>query len=129
VDLVEVFELVIHEEARHILFFANWIDYETVRRPAWRKLGFLARRAKATALKAWSRVEMARGGLGGGAASTNAFTATGHAAMGIDLNVQDFIDMCQRENARRMTLFDPRLLHPQFIPRTMRAIRPLLQFA
>ena len=79
---------------------------------------------------------MARGGLGGGAtdgakggaAGTNAFTATGHAAMGIDLNVRDFIDLCQSENARRMNLFDPRLLRPQFIPRTMRAIRPLLRF-
>ncbi|MDA0703637.1 MAG: ferritin-like domain-containing protein [Proteobacteria bacterium] len=136
-DLVEVFEPVIQEEARHILFFANWIAYETARRPAWRRPEFLARRARAIALKAWSRVEMARGGMGGGstdgakggAAGTSAFTATGHAAMGIDLNVRDFIDMCQSENVRRMKVFDPRLLRPQFIPRTMRAIRPLLRFA
>jgi hypothetical protein len=136
-DLVEVFEPVIQEEARHILFFANWIAYETARRPAWRRPGFLAFRAKTIALKAWSRVEMARGGIGGGsddradkdAASTNAFTATGHAAMGIDLNVRDFVDLCQTENARRLNEYDPRLLRPQFIPRTMRAIRPLLRFA
>ncbi|MBT5415825.1 MAG: ferritin-like domain-containing protein [Rhodospirillaceae bacterium] len=130
-ELVEVFEPVIQEEARHILFFANWIAWETARRPAWRKPGFLASRAKAIALKAWSRVEMARGGIGGNddAASTHAFTATGHGAMGIDLNVRDFVDLCQSENARRMAPYDERLVRPQFIPRTMQAIRPLLRFA
>ena len=128
-ELVEVFEPVIQEEARHILFFANWVAWETARRPAWRQPAFLARRCKAIAQKAWSRLEMARGGMGGDGASSNAFTATGHAAMGFDLDIKSFIDLCQRENARRMARYDARLRRPQFIPRAMRMARPFLGLA
>lgn len=126
-ELVEVFEPVIQEEARHILFFANWLAWETARRPAWRKPGFLAQRTKAICQKAWSRLEMARGGASAGA-SSNAFTATGHAAMGFDLGIRSFIDLCQRENARRMARYDARLKRPQFIPRAMRLAHPFLRF-
>ena len=71
-ELVETFEPVMQEEARHILFFRNWVAWHRARLPWWRKIMFDARRVAVFARMVWQRAMIARGAGG------NNFTATGH---------------------------------------------------
>jgi hypothetical protein len=120
-QLIEVFEPVIQEEARHILFFVNWIAYETANRPVWRRPAFLGRRGYALGRKAVSRLQLAKG-----ANANSDMTRRGHEAIGIDLSPGKFMDLCLAENNRRMARYDPRLLRPEALPRMVRLVRPLI---
>ena len=116
-ELVETFEPVMQEEARHILFFRNWVAWHRTRLPLWRKIIFDIRRVAVFARVVWQRAMVARGAGG------NNFTATGHRDMGIDVKPRDVIDICLGENERRMALYDARLLRPTFVPRLARLAR------
>lgn len=120
-ELVEVFEPVIQEEARHILFFANWVAYMQANRALPAKPAFLARRLKALAQKAWNRLQFAR-------ESDNRSTMTmeGHKSMGISLSPRAFFALCLAENDRRMSRYDARLLRPRFMPTLIRMALPFL---
>jgi hypothetical protein len=119
--LVEVFEPVIQEEARHILFFANWIAYASVNRPVWRRPAFRSRCLYALARKAVSRLQLAKG-----ANANSDMTRRGHESIGISLSPRKFMELCLSENDRRMARYDPRLLRPEALPRMIRLARPLL---
>ncbi|HEX7007033.1 MAG TPA: ferritin-like domain-containing protein [Alphaproteobacteria bacterium] len=119
--LVDVFEPIIQEEARHILFFVNWLAYVGAGRPRWRQPVFLARRGYALATKAASRLRLARG-----ADANSDMTLRGHKAIGVSLSPGRFIDLCLRENERRMARYDERLLRPQALPRLVKLARPFL---
>lgn len=119
-DLVETFEPVIQEEARHILFFRNWVAWHRARLPWGRKLVFDTRRVAVFIRLIWQRAMIARGAGG------NNFTATGHRDMGIAVKPRDVIDVCLAENDRRMALYDARLLRPTFVPRLARLARRFL---
>src|SRR5213593_5246507 len=54
--LVARFDGVMQEEARHILFFTNWIAYRRLRLPFHRKARFLIRRGLCMSLQAVGRV-------------------------------------------------------------------------
>ena len=116
-ELVETFEPVMQEEARHILFFRNWVAWHRTRLPPWRKIIFDIRRVAVFARVVWQRAMVARGAGG------NNFTVTGHRDMGIDVKPRDVIDICLGENERRMALYDARLLRPTFVPRLARLAR------
>jgi hypothetical protein len=119
--LVEVFEPVIQEEARHILFFVNWIVYAGANRSALGRVAFRSRCLYALARKAVSRLQLAKG-----ANANSDLTRRGHQAIGIDLSPRKFMELCLAENDRRMARYDPRLVRPQALPRLVRAARPFL---
>ncbi len=57
--LVQIFDGVMQEEARHILFFTNWAAYQRVRLPLPEKPRFVVRRALGLGLQALGRVRTA----------------------------------------------------------------------
>lgn len=112
--LFDIFEMLMHEEARHIVFFVNWV--------AWR-------RARAGLVAAWLRAPVAApyygravGRLVGTAwrgrkvNDGKDFSAT-QASIFLDgFTLRRLIAECTSENARRMAEFDPDLLRPRLIP-------------
>ena len=123
-ELVEVFEPVIQEEARHILFFINWLCYLQRRRFILLRPEMVVRRFLAVTQKAWNRLSLARGMDGKNNAD---MTMKGHEAMGIKLTPRAFMEICLAENERRLGRYDERLLRPQFMPRLVRMALPLLK--
>lgn len=119
--LVEVFEPVIQEEARHILFFANWVAYIQANRAPLARPLFFARRLRALAGKAWNRLWFARG-----ANNRSSMTMDGHKSLGISLTPRKFFETCLAENDRRMSRYDARLLRPRFMPALVRAALPFM---
>lgn len=123
-ELVEVFEPVIQEEARHILFFVNWVRYLQRQRFILLRPEIVARRFVAVARKAWNRLSLARDLDGNNNAD---MTLKGHEAMGIELSPRGFMEVCLAENDRRLGCYDERLLRPQFMPRLVRLALPFLK--
>ena len=118
--LVRVFEPIIQEEARHIVFFINWMVWSRTNRGWWRRQTFRMRCGRALALQAWKRLKTARG-----AANKDDFTQKGAASFDVDLDPKKFFQLCLTENDRRMAMFDARLKRPRVMPA---AIRLALKF-
>ena len=60
-ELVETFEPVIQEEARHILFFANWVAWRRRNLPLWERPIFRLTEWAVWAFLIWERIGIARG--------------------------------------------------------------------
>lgn len=110
--LLSIFDRVLWEEARHILFFVNWMAYERAQRAGRARL----RHALAS-------------GRGYGRALLNIATIARSAADGSatpraddlpkvfsGLTLPKFLAACVAENERHMARFDPRLLRPRLMP-------------
>jgi hypothetical protein len=108
--LVTLFEPIMQEEARHILFFVNWVAYRRRQLPVWRQPAHFGRCLLSMAVQAWSRVQTARG-VGNGD-----FTMKGHEAIDVDISPRAFLQLCLRENAQRLDRYDARLLRPRLVP-------------
>jgi hypothetical protein len=114
--LVDTFEPVIQEEARHILLFANWLAWHRKRLPPWRRLRFELRVVRAWIFLGWERIGIARG-IDSGNQADNNFTLNGSQAVSdIDLSPLDLMAICLAENDRRFAGYDPRLLRPTTMP-------------
>lgn len=125
-ELVDTFEPVIQEEARHILFFANWVAWYRRQLPWWRRLAFEFKVARVWLFLIWERIGIAKG-LDSSAQMQDAnFTLTGHQQIGLDLNLPQLLDLCLAEDQRRMAGYDPRLLRPTFVPGLARLARRLM---
>jgi hypothetical protein len=122
--LVDTFEPVMAEEARHILFFVNWVAWHRRTLPWWRRPWFVLRCIGVWAFLIWERLGLVRSV--GGAPDNHNFTATGSKSLGIDVKIRDVMDVCLAENDRRLGLYDPRLLRPRIVPTFIRMIRRLL---
>jgi hypothetical protein len=134
--IVSVFETIMQEEARHILFIVNWAEYLRARQPLPLRPVFDARRAWKIVQQATDRLKGAlqmAGGSGkkdekkeekadGGQAG---FTLASHASFG-DFSLRSFLELCLAENDRRFAPYDARLLRPQMVPRTVRALVKVL---
>jgi hypothetical protein len=110
-ELVRVFEPVIQEEARHIVFFINWMVWTRANRSWWRRLAFRLRCGRVLALQIWKRIKTARSTAG-----NEDFTRKGAASFDVDLSPKTFFALCLSENQRRMAMFDARLKRPRAMP-------------
>jgi hypothetical protein len=128
--LVETFEPVMQEEARHILFFVNWLAWYRRNLAWWRRPWFWGVIAFAWVLLVRERIGLARG-IDASKEETpqdNNFTLTGSKSVtDIDLAPAALLDLCLIENERRMAGYDARLLRPRTVPRVVRLARLFLR--
>lgn len=123
--LVDTFEPVIQEEARHILFFVNWAAWHRRTMPFWRRPFFELKVLAVWLFLIWERIGIARD-VGGGVQDNN-FTVTGAKSVGDDIDVAELIDICLAENTRRMNRYDRRLLRPFAVPALARLARRFMR--
>jgi hypothetical protein len=110
--LVTQFEPIMQEEARHILFFVNWLAYRRAQLSWWRRPKLVARCLLSMATQVWSRVQTVRGVQAKG----ENFTMKGHEAITANLSPRDFLQLCLQENERRLNCYDRHLLRPRLVP-------------
>ncbi len=123
-SLTSLFLRVMEEEARHIVFFVNWIAWDRdragCRGPAIQAVPTLLEYFRAITRRAKSGSEMAAGG-----SSSSSSTTDGKINLFDDvlkgLTPTKFLRACIDENERYMRAFDARLLRPRFIPALARA--------
>ena len=138
--LISIFETIMQEEARHILFIVNWAAYLRARRPVLMRPAFDVWRGWNITAQAFDRLKGALSMAGGdkkddekkdGAAAPardetqDGFTLKSHSAFG-DFSLRSFLETCLAENDRRLSLYDPRLLRPMLVPSVIRRVVKVL---
>ncbi|MDP9127455.1 MAG: ferritin-like domain-containing protein [Pseudomonadota bacterium] len=113
-ELVEVFEPVIQEEARHILFFVNWVAWMATNKALLPRLVFRLRCAAALILAGLGRVSLA-GAADRGKGGDN-FVVAGGESLTEGLTLRNLLEIALAEDKRRMGQYDPRLLRPRIMP-------------
>jgi hypothetical protein len=112
--MFSIFETLMYEETRHIVFFVNWMAWQAVRRgqgAAWRRALTSLRfyyRALRRMLATIRRGQQVNDGRDFSATQANLFLQ--------DFTFRRFLAYCYEENNRRMGHFDGNLLKPSFIP-------------
>ena len=132
-ELVQIFEPVVQEEARHILFFVNWVKYRRSLLSWWQRPAFRLRCGWLILKQVASRVKTAKT-LGGGrdangvgeSASSDNFTLSAHQELGSNLTLHGLLGLCLAENERRMAPYDPRLLRPRLVPTVAKLLYRIL---
>jgi hypothetical protein len=117
--LVALFDPIMQEEARHILFFANWVAYRRRHVGVAGQPAYAFRRGLAISLQVLSRIRTAID-VGKGNDQEN-FAMKSHESFG-EISARRFLETCLRENRRRLSHYDERLLRPRLVP-------PLARFA
>jgi hypothetical protein len=115
--LVKIFDGVMQEEARHVLFFANWVAFRGLRLPLRLRPWFLARRGLGMSLQALGRIRTALELRGADAGDD--FTMRVPESIG-EVTLRKLAAVCLGENDRRLARYDPRLLRPRLVPRLVR---------
>ena len=126
--LVTVFEPVMEEEVRHILFFVNWVKARRMELPWWKRPAFRARCAWIILKQVASRVKTARsmGGADPAGAPSENFTLTAHQNIAAPVTLHGLLEKCLAENDRRMARYDARLLRPRLVPGIARVLFRIL---
>ena len=112
--LVETFEPVMQEEARHITFFVNWVAWHRRNMSWWRRPWF-----ELKVLAVWLFLIYERMGIASDVSNgqqDNNFTVSGAEQLGADIDVGELMAICVAENDRRLKPFDNRLKRPRFVP-------------
>jgi len=113
-EMLQIFETLMFEETRHIVFFINWMAYTEARK------GWLARTVSPLVTLRYyvravhNKIRFARRGQ-------QIDDGKGLAALQVSMfldgfNFRRFLEDCYAENSRRMGVFDPELLRPSFLP-------------
>lgn len=112
-QIFTIFDLILQEEASHIVFFVNWVAYLQASKGQGAKL-FRGMHS----LWHYGRAVQHLLGIVNSSSNSNGegFTATGASAFTDDLSLDMFLSTCIQENARRMRSFDDRLIRPQLLP-------------
>ncbi len=108
-----IFDPILDEEARHIVFFVNWVAYLQANR------GRGARIFRA-AHSLWNYGGALRhlfDIISGTGPQNEGFTATSADSFDLDITPEIFLSTCVQENKRRMSKYDPQLLQPELLPR------------
>jgi hypothetical protein len=113
-ELIQTFDPVVNEEARHILFFVNWIAWHRRNMAWWRRPWFELRVLAVWIFLIWERIGIA-GDMSHGQQDNN-FTMTGAEQLGADIDVGELVAICLSENDRRLAPYDNRLKRPRFVP-------------
>jgi hypothetical protein len=120
---------IVQEEARHILFFANWIAWCRARERGVGKLAHMARCARAMSAQVWGRVRTAIAAARGGSDASGEesdFMMGVKDSLEVVSSPRQLLEVCLRENDRRLAPYDPRLLRPTFVPKLARAMARVL---
>ncbi|MDE2052886.1 MAG: ferritin-like domain-containing protein [Gammaproteobacteria bacterium] len=125
-QLVRIFEPVMQEEARHILFFVNWVKARRAQLPWRRRPAFRARCGWIILKQIASRVRTARALGNGPKDSSENFTLIAHQEVAAPVTVHALLGKCLEENDRRLSQYDPRLLRPRLVPGLARLLYRLL---
>jgi hypothetical protein len=113
-SMFQIFDRLMYEETRHIVFFVNWMAYRQVQK----KRGRIWWRAAASLRFYYRALKRLVGTARRGAQLNDGkeFSAT-QASMFLDgFTFRRFLEDCYGENARRMKEIDPELLRPSFLP-------------
>lgn len=131
--LIDIFETIMQEEARHILFIVNWAAYLRARRPLALRPAFDLWRGWNIAAQAFDRLKGALAMTGGDGkkdadgrdGSQDGFTLKSHNIFG-DFSLRAFLETCLAENDRRLAPYDPRLLRPMLVPSVVKTVVKVL---
>ena len=113
--MFELFDTLLREETRHIVFFINWMAWQQAARgrgAPWLR--------GATAVGYYSRAMgrlLATVWRGRRANDGRDFSATQASVFLDGFTFRGLVEECRAEHARRMKGFDPDLLQPHFLPR------------
>jgi len=112
--LFTIFDPILYEEARHIVFFVNWVSYLQVHQG----LGFAPLRgAHAGVHYGRALLHLAKAFSNAGDGTGEGFTATGAGTFADNLTPARVFSVCLQENEKRMSSFDDRLLQPNLLPK------------
>ena len=112
-SMFTIFDQLMQEETRHIVFFINWMAYRQVQR------GWVAQQLRAaTSLRFYGRaVRRLVGTIRRGAESNGQDFSATQANLFLDgFSAATFLENCLQENTRRMSGFDAQLLQPRLLP-------------
>jgi hypothetical protein len=123
-ELIDVFDPIMQEEARHILFIVNWAAYLRARAGLAGRPAFEARRAWIVWQQLVGHAKQAlRASRSDGESEADSagagFTMNSHSVFG-DVTARSFLELCLSENDRRLSLYDSRLLRPSMVPSAVR---------
>lgn len=112
-SIFDIFDPILDEEARHIVFFVNWFTYLQIER-GW----------GSSSLRAINTLRHYGNALWGliktfgrsGQRDEQAFTVTGATTFMDDLTPELFFSTCLTANRKRMEKFDRQLLQPRLLP-------------
>jgi hypothetical protein len=113
-SMFAIFDRLMYEETRHIVFFVNWMAYRQVQK----NRGRIWWRAAASMRFYWRALKRLVGTARRGSQVNDGkdFSAT-QASMFLEgFTFRRFLEDCYNENARRMKEFDSELLRPSFLP-------------
>lgn len=119
-----IFDRVLDEEARHIVFFINWMAYRQVSKGRGAKV----LRAASSAWYYSKALKHLIGVIRDADNENESFTATGGVTFIDDLTARQFLSVCLNENARRMVRLNSQLLQPRLLPRMAKVALAGLKF-